>query len=170
MKQRDVGLLRYWKFSNLPLFVLAAPMLVLLIGSGRWSMGLVPRETTSPTYKVDHYKTTDQEAAIAARTIRLLQSLAYPQLVLAGLAITNYHVQIITRMSSGYPIWYIWLAYSLLGWSKSTPPKKNEKRKHETKKSSMWRWQYSWESVAVKYMVVYGLVQGGLFASFLPPA
>lgn len=170
MMPRDVGFLRYWQRSHIPLFILAAPMLVLLMTSGRWPMGLVPRETTSPTYKVDHYKTTDQETAIAARTIRLLRSLAYPQLVLAGLAITNYHVQIITRMASGYPILYIWLAFNLLGWSKSSPPKKNEKLKKGSEKSSIWRWRGPWEDVVVTYMVMYGLIQGVLFASFLPPA
>lgn len=37
---------------------------------------------------------------------RLLRSLAAPQLILAALTFSKHHVQIITRMSSGYPVWY----------------------------------------------------------------
>lgn len=77
----------------------------------------------------------------------LLWVLAIPQLVLALLALTSYHVQIITRISSGYPLWYIWLAAricsnSSLGTSKA-----------------IFRW-----------MVLYATIQAGLYASFLPPA
>ncbi|KAL7788186.1 hypothetical protein V8C37DRAFT_411754 [Trichoderma ceciliae] len=63
------GFLRYWSLNQLPLFLLASPMLALLIKSG-----------------LD---------------------------VSFNLAITNFHVQIITRMSSGYPIWHWWVANSL---------------------------------------------------------
>ncbi|KFY05552.1 hypothetical protein V492_08455, partial [Pseudogymnoascus sp. VKM F-4246] len=110
----DVGFLRYWKVSNIPLFLLAAPALVILISSGLRTADLTSRETTRPSHNVDHYKVTPAERALSQRTIRLLRSLSYPQLVLAVLAITNYHVQIITRLASASPVWYLWLAYSLL--------------------------------------------------------
>jgi GPI mannosyltransferase 2 len=79
------------------------------------------------------------------RQPRIVIALALPQLVLAILALTSYHVQIITRLASGYPIWYIWLAKLL-----QTDPK-----------NTTW---------IVRWMILYGLVQAGLYASFLPPA
>ena len=100
----------------MPLFLLAAPMLWLLIRSSftGLSAGGLPLR------------------------------LALPQLVLAILAITNYHVQIITRLSSGYPWVYIWLAGKICSSAGG-----------------------AWE---IKFFVLYGLIQAGLFASFLPPA
>lgn len=72
-------------------------------------------------------------------------SLALPQLALAVLGLTSYHVQIITRLSSGYPLWYIWLAVKI-----------QEEPRHI--------------SVIVRWMGIYALIQAGLYASFLPPA
>ena len=79
--------------------------------------------------------------------------LAAPQGLLAVLALTSYHVQIITRLSSGYVLWYIWLARRILAGSK------------ENEKQDIWT-----NKIIVRWMVIYGLVQAGLFASFLPPA
>lgn len=155
---RDVGFLRYWKVSNIPLFLLAAPALVILLSSGLRTVDLTSRETTRPSHKVDHYKVTPTERALSQRTIRLLRSLAYPQLVLAVLAITNYHVQIITRLASASPVWYLWLAYSLLDAGQT-----DGKAKARGIGSG-------WEGGVVMYMVMYGLIQAVLFASFLPPA
>ncbi|KFX87178.1 hypothetical protein V490_08472 [Pseudogymnoascus sp. VKM F-3557] len=154
----DVGFLRYWKVSNIPLFLLATPALVILLSSGLRTVDLTSRETTRPSHKVDHYKVTPAERALSQRTIRLLRSLAYPQIVLAVLAITNYHVQIITRLASASPVWYLWLAYSFLN-----------ARQADGKAKARGRWN-GWEENVVMYMVMYGLIQGVLFASFLPPA
>ncbi|KFY88662.1 hypothetical protein V500_06203 [Pseudogymnoascus sp. VKM F-4518 (FW-2643)] len=154
----DVGFLRYWKVSNIPLFLLAAPALVILLSSGLRTVDLTSRETTRPSHKVDHYKVTPAERALSQRTIRLLRSLAYPQLVLAVLAITNYHVQIITRLASASPVWYLWLAYSLLDAGQADG------------KSKARGISSGWEGGVVMYMVMYGLIQAVLFASFLPPA
>jgi len=75
------------------------------------------------------------------------RTLAASQVILAVLAITNYHVQIITRISSGSPVWYWWVAGCLAD-------KKRQGR-----------------GVAIViFMVMYSGIQGGLFASFLPPA
>lgn len=155
---RDVGFLRYWKVSNIPLFLLAAPALVILLCSGLRTVDLISRETTRPSHKVDHYKVTPAERALSQRTIRILRSLAYPQLVLAVLAITNYHVQIITRLASASPVWYLWLAHSLVDAGQS-----------DGKAKARGRWS-GWEKGVVMYMVMYGLIQAVLFASFLPPA
>jgi GPI mannosyltransferase 2 len=73
--------------------------------------------------------------------------MAFAQVILASLAITNYHIQIITRLSSGYPLWYWWLA-DMLSHSKTARFGKN----------------------AIIFMVMYATIQGVLFASFLPPA
>jgi phosphatidylinositol glycan class V len=94
-------------------------------------------------------------ASIAAANIQkkgqadVLFRLAVPQLLLAISAFTTYHVQIISRLASAYPVWYMWIAALLIERQKVTP------------------------GVAkgmVRFMVIYGLVQGGLFASFMPPA
>jgi Gpi18-like mannosyltransferase len=137
-------------------------MLVLLISSSVWTFGLRSREYTRPSYKVNHFKTTDSEVAVAQRSIRLLKSLAVPQLLLALLAITNYHVQIINRIASGYPVWYLWIASALVEETRSQAV--------SSKTTVNILSQLSKPIVIVQAMVIYGLIQGGLFASFLPPA
>jgi phosphatidylinositol glycan class V len=75
----------------------------------------------------------------------LLRRLALPQLAVAALAITSFHVQIVNRISSGYPLWYMHLARGVVADGKGARR-------------------------GVRAMVVYALVQGALFAAFLPPA
>src|SRR5277367_2741001 len=92
---------------------------------------------------------------------QLLRSLASPQLVLTILALTSYHVQIITRISSGYCVWYFWLAHAVIVSTDESPTPKVDK-------SSSWKLGGS--NGMVIYIVVYAAVQAGLFSSFLPPA
>lgn len=80
---------------------------------------------------------------------KCLTRIAIPQVVLVALALTNFHIQIITRLASGYPLWYLAVAMWLSNPVKQ-PPVKPE--------------------IAVRFMVIYAMVQGSLFASFLPPA
>lgn len=127
---RNVGFLRYWTISNIPLFALATPALYVLLKSGQW--GLRAESTGSSD-------------------ILLLQKLALPQIALAVMAITSYHVQIITRLSSGCVVWYWYVACGALG---------SKEAHNGTHKSH----------VVVRWMVMYALIQGVLFASFLPPA
>lgn len=134
---RNTGFLRYWTFSNIPLFALAAPMLFVLIKSGIYVM-------RTPSLAVS---STSSTVASQGSSWRLLQHMALAQIVLAVLVATSYHVQIITRLSSGYPVWYWWLARSLLGG-----PQKVLGRR------------------VLVFMVIYSLVQAALFGSFLPPA
>ena len=85
----------------------------------------------------------------------ILRRLAIPQLILAVLALTSYHVQIITRISSGYVIWYWCIAAAICemdGGKDTRTQGRNVSR------------------MIVRYMVIYAILQGGLFASFLPPA
>jgi GPI mannosyltransferase 2 len=79
------------------------------------------------------------------RIATLVRSAAAAQLLLAVMAVTNYHVQIITRISSSYPLWYWWVAGKLV---RGKP----------------------WGSRIVIFMVMYASIQGALFTSFLPPA
>ncbi|TDZ15376.1 GPI mannosyltransferase 2 [Colletotrichum orbiculare MAFF 240422] len=135
-----VGFLRYWTPGNIPLFVLATPVLGLLLVSG---MEVFQRPSVlerSPTAeKGGKSRMTSREVAV--------RSMALSQVLLAGLAITTYHVQIITRIASGYAVWYWWVAGCLL----------DEQRK-------------GLGSKVLTFSIMYALIQGALFASFLPPA
>ncbi|KAK6071996.1 mannosyltransferase [Seiridium cupressi] len=133
----NVGFLRYWTPGNIPLFLLAAPMIYLLMKSG-WEM------LTGAVASVQKQKDLSDPPLDASL---LIGAIALSQLLLAGAAVTTYHIQVITRLSSGLPLWYFWLAQKLVdsGTSKSA-------------------------GGVVIYMVMYATIQGALFASFLPPA
>ncbi|CAJ2505678.1 Uu.00g130720.m01.CDS01 [Anthostomella pinea] len=133
---RNVGFLRYWTPPNIPLFILAAPMLYLLGKSGLDILS-----------KPDRLSTAVTNPRVLSNTIALLRSMASAQLILTVLAITTYHIQIITRISSGYPILYWWIANCLTD-------------------SKIARFGGN----VVVFMVMYAGIQGALFASFLPPA
>lgn len=104
-----------------------------------------------------------------------MRALAAPQLVLAILALTNFHVQIINRLCSGYPIWYIVLAIFLT--SKSSQGKDSRSLKSQRPlpdSSSGYLVSYLRKREGQQWifssMVIYAIVQGGLYASFMPPA
>lgn len=152
MSSRNVGFFRYWTFSNLPLFLLAIPMLWLLVVS-------------SVTVLRDHFQQLLHKRPVpqidvtcgfsgASAVTYNLPELAIPQLLLAIAAATSFHVQIINRVASGYPLWYITIATWLL----------DEQAARD--KKSVGR-QGQW---AVRGMVMYAMIQGMLFANFLPPA
>lgn len=84
----------------------------------------------------------------------MLFRLAVPQGLLAIMALTSYHVQIINRISSGYPLWY-WYLVSMAMHSVQDPRKQHHSRIL---------------TVAAQAMAAYALIQGVLFGSFLPPA
>ncbi|GIK04689.1 ER membrane glycoprotein subunit of the GPI transamidase complex-like protein [Aspergillus viridinutans] len=135
------GFLRYWTVSNIPLFALASPMLAIMTYSALWTL--------------------DVESGRLTGTSRVLRSLAAPQLILAILTFAKHHVQIITRMASGYPVWYFWIADLLMKEYSSVRLDKKEVGSQK---------QRSYANLAVTYMISYAAVQGVLFASFLPPA
>ena len=152
LPNRNTGFLRYWTVSNLPLFALAAPMLFVLVRSGidvlrapSWIVGGQEQQHTIATS--DSKKQREETAESENLVSRMAQRMALVQVVLALLAATSYHVQIITRLSSGYPVWYWWLAREL---SKGLEGKLGRR--------------------VLMFMVTYALIQGALFASFLPPA
>ncbi len=151
MISRGSGFLTYWTMSNLPLFILATPMLFILLRSGTWAL----QGCSSTVSNADKGK---QDNIEVSPPLRINQAIAHrfalPQIFLAALALTSYHVQIITRLSSGYPLWYWWLASLIL----------------EDRKTSFMGRKWSAAFVISRWMVIYAIVQGGLFASFLPPA
>ena len=143
--------------SNIPLFLLAAPMLYILTQSAVWGCGWRKSPDDAPTRptKSSAPEETSRESKLTSITNRILiRQITMPQAVLAILAMTNFHVQIITRLSSGYPAWYWWLASIMVDDNDSQP----SGRKWKPAKAS------------VRWMIIYAVVQGGLFASFLPPA
>ncbi|KAL9106527.1 MAG: hypothetical protein Q9227_008442 [Pyrenula ochraceoflavens] len=101
------GFFRYWTMSNVPLFVLAAPMLSILTVSTLWAFNpkWLPNALSRrmPQPQVDWHAST-------------LQRLALPQTAITILMVTYSHVQIVTRIASGYPLLYYWLA-SLLTYN-----------------------------------------------------
>ncbi|KAA8910240.1 GPI mannosyltransferase 2 [Sphaerosporella brunnea] len=134
----NVGLFRYWTLSNLPLFLLAAPTIFVLLESGVW--GIQQRELI-----------TDVNTEMVSR-------LAIAQLLLTGMALVGYHVQIITRMSSGCAVWYWWVAAITMDEAVS---KYGASSRSGGMPGSAW---------VLRWMVMYGLIQGVLYAGFLPPA
>jgi phosphatidylinositol glycan class V len=150
---RNLGFLRYWTISNMPLFLLAAPMLFILIQSAVWTWRspLATIDATDPSKAHPDIRKLQRDAVDRYSAMRRI---ALPQLLLAILALTNYHVQIITRLSSAYPVWYWWLACSMIS--------SGSQEQRSGKCTKPW--------LVSRWMVMYALVQGGLFASFLPPA
>ncbi len=147
-----MGLFRYWTVSNLPLFALALPMLALMIASAFYIL--------SSGWDFSHRKILVggpvEALELTPNPIAqyCLTRFALSQLLVAVLAFTNFHVQIITRISSGYPALYLWAGamlasehrFRILGGT-----------------FNISRWIIRWS-------IMYAIVQGGLFASFLPPA
>lgn len=150
-----VGFMKYWTLNNLPLFLLAAPMLAMLLWAGYLGFlradHLAVLAISGEGKKHDDFDDTKIFTSVLAR-------LAVPQLVLAVLAATSFHVQIINRISSGYAVWYIVLAIAIQADSEERTRLLGRHLEDGTLK---W---------LVRAMVMYAMVQGGLFACFLPPA
>ncbi|KAF1809689.1 hypothetical protein P152DRAFT_422598 [Eremomyces bilateralis CBS 781.70] len=168
----DVGFLHYWTVPNLPLFVMVAPALCLLIQS---SMAAIRGELVFERSPISREKIGKESrsggASDGVKKARkdddegqeiqkmVLARLAIPQLLLAVTAIMSYHVQIVLRLCSGYPLWYMAVALAVQGrwqltlmvpfttWRMVVPPK-----------------------AIVMWMIIYAGVQAGLYGAFLPPA
>ncbi|KAG9696822.1 DUF409 domain protein, partial [Aureobasidium melanogenum] len=138
----NVGFLRYWTVSNIPLFLLALPMLCVLVGTG----------IVAPTLKMGPPRSPKPENS-RHKSVYIL-CLALPQILLAFLAFTTFHVQIVNRIATGYPIWYIVLAAAFV-----SPDMFGKVTKTQ-----------STQQLVVRGMLMYSIIQGGLYASFMPPA
>lgn len=86
--------------------------------------------------------------------------LAVPQILLALMATTSFHVQIINRISSGCALWYIVLAVLVADCDDSRGPQRQ----------GLLRLLRGRKEVLVRVIIGYAVVQGGLYATFLPPA
>ncbi|KAK5653361.1 hypothetical protein OQA88_9053 [Cercophora sp. LCS_1] len=140
----DNGFLRYWTLSNVPLFLLAAPMLAVMAKSGVHYLVSARTETAPRRLKETDGKPPNGGPE-PGRLVELVRGAAAAQFLLAVMVLANSHVQIITRISSGYPLWHFWLADKFV----SGDP---------------------WGKRAVMFMIMYASIQGVLFTSFLPPA
>jgi phosphatidylinositol glycan class V len=145
---RNVGLFRYWTLSNLPLFMLAFPMLGMLLGSSGTTLHNAYRQSLHGR-SVPHTSESNGSNDVPAAACDLPE-LALPQLVLAIAAAGSFHVQIINRIASGYPMWYMTIATWLMD-------------QRTARDWNLGQW-------AVRGMIMYSLIQGTLFANFLPPA
>lgn len=150
-----VGFLKYWTLNNLPLFLLAIPMLAILLRTGYIALcraeELAALTISGETKKHDDFDDT-------AMFTTVLQRLALPQLVLTVLAATSFHVQIINRISSGYAVWHIILAILM----HARPEKQARLLGVNASRRGI--------QGVIRAMVMYAIIQGGLYASFLPPA
>lgn len=149
---RNVGLFRYWTLLNLPLFLMAAPILWLMLES---SVTVLRSYNNGPS----HGSHVPQSGGTISpgqpiTWIHRLPELALPQLVLAIAAFASFHVQIINRIASAYPIWYVMIA----GWLVN-----NQTDSFTTKSKRREQW-------IVRGLIIYALVQGMLYSNFLPPA
>ena len=186
---RNIGFLHYWSLGNIPLFLLATPVLTLLFTSAFWACGwystpaFSPRDnrrTSIQTNKVpqslaktvnpnvtefheppDAVKESVWWSPFATsdgpRTGKLLRQFAGPQLILAILDLTTSHVQIVSRISSGYAVWYWWMA-AMIFWDSPL-----------TRKTGVWSTAIAPRTL-ITFSIMYAIIQGGLYASFLPPA
>ncbi|KJX99364.1 gpi mannosyltransferase 2 like protein [Zymoseptoria brevis] len=155
----NVGLFRYWTLSNLPLFLLATPMLLLLTATA-----LTCCEDPYPApLTTEARNQPDPSRSPNAEDSRdcyksLMRRFAAPQLFLVVLAITTFHVQIVNRIASGYPVVYLMVAIAMEGGGGQ-----GEERMGWLGRERVVEW-------VVRAGVVYAVVQGGLYASFMPPA
>lgn len=149
---RNVGFLRYWTLSNMPLFFLAAPMLLIMAYSSIWGWTVLMQPAQSSIDRKTGVASKDEILRVKMHNV--LQILCVIQMMLAVLSLSSYHVQIITRLSSGYPVWYWWLSSAIINNGQVERP----------------RARWSNPILVVRWMVMYTLIQGGLFSGFLPPA
>ncbi|PVI04131.1 glycosyltransferase family 76 protein [Periconia macrospinosa] len=151
-KYWNVGFLRYWTIPNLPLFLLAAPVLWLLLQSSATYLRNSKNELLGFAH-ISHGNSLTKPTG-TKRVSNNFPQLVLPQLALALAAATSFHVQIINRISSGYPLWYLSVAKSATASESS-----NQRSKVG----------FSFQ-IVVRGMIMYVIIQAALYASFLPPA
>lgn len=136
-------------------------MLCLLIGTGIAAPTLEIESPRQPTDGHSKHKSA------------YILCLALPQILLALLALTTFHVQIVNRIATGYPIWYIVVAAAfvlpnLRGKIEKTTRQDNTSTLVTTLNQRLSK--RSTQQLVVRGMLMYSIIQGGLYASFMPPA
>lgn len=101
-------------------------------------------------------------------TMVYISCLALPQILLALLALTTFHVQIVNRIATGYPIWYIVLAAVMVSPSRAFEDGKVGRSQLERITNSFSK--PATQELIFRGMIMYSIIQGGLYASFMPPA
>lgn len=149
----NVGFLAYWTPNNIPLFLLAAPMLAVLLITAV----AVLLEPQALLARIGGPADSSEEGQRKLFT-HVMRQLAVPQIILALMAVTSFHVQIINRISSGCVLWYVVLAILMDGQSGTS------------RSGLLGVLEGKRTELAVKAMAAYAIVQGGLYAAFLPPA
>jgi phosphatidylinositol glycan class V len=150
----NVGFLSYWTPGNIPLFLLAAPMLAVLTATAL-AVCLAPDNILA---RINTTASQPAAASDAALFTHVAVQLAVPQLVLAIMALTSFHVQIINRISSGCALWYLVLAIAV------------DDQSVGGFEGALGLLRGSRAELVVRLMTGYAIVQGGLYAAFLPPA
>jgi GPI mannosyltransferase 2 len=103
-------------------------------------------------------------------TTKILFRLMLPQAFLAVLAITNYHVQIISRLSSGLPVWYIIMASALLRQKGRLDITGKHVPKKVPKEYQRGQSKSHWSRPMLRWIIGYQIIQAILYGGFLPPA
>ena len=137
---RNCGTLRYWTLSNLPLFLLATPVISVMVASGIWGL----QHQRVETHNLSKGNTGEKHSIQNEADFPILRNLAVSQLLLTLPTFTTTHLQIISRLSSAYPVWMWFVSQSLVG-GKSLSGKST-----------------------IRISIMYSLMQGRAFASFLP--
>jgi phosphatidylinositol glycan class V len=125
-------------------------MIALMLASGFWAL----RANT-----LDNGSKQSVKDPARLQNPQVLRILAISQLLLTILTVTSAHVQIITRISSSYPVWIWYLAASVAGADGLALPNVGDIIPKGLTLATVGR-----------FMVMYAVIQGGLFSSFLPPA
>lgn len=120
-------------------------MLAILGISGVGYLFPAAQRTARDRHQPTGEKLSTEDAQDPDRLQELVRTAAAAQVLLVVLGTLNFHVQIISRISSGLPLWYFWLAGKLLHGE-------------------------VWGKRIVVFTIMYASIQGALFASFLPPA
>ncbi|KAG8790825.1 ER membrane glycoprotein subunit of the GPI transamidase complex-like protein [Ceratobasidium sp. 428] len=190
----DVGLWRYWTPSQIPNFLLAAPMLLLVGGASILFLATVYRASTAEA----KFKGSDRVQSIAPldglslapqMTLTLLPY-ALHALVLSLLLFTTAHVQIALRVLPAATPWASWAGAALVmkgvqdredgSWGENTSGAQARHSNQEvsvrkvkipsarTKKPGSW-----WTLVShiwIGWSIVWLFVSSVLWLAFLPPA
>lgn len=167
---RDVGFLRYWQPQHIPLFIIAIPLLFAMFWSTYWVYTLYQNPPTTVIQSEDTVPLVQTPATlertsgdmakafpVPAIDMRLLVRFTVPQTLIALTCLFMVHVQIITRLSSSYPLWYWWMAVQIIEYSNGDGPA-----------AFGWRRWMPW--FMTRWIILYGVIQAGLYALMLPPA
>lgn len=149
----NVGFLSYWTPNNIPLFLLAAPVLAVL--SITALAVLFEPQNLLAAVNGTSKPVSEREGKLFTH---VASQLAVPQIILAAMATTSFHVQIINRISSGCALWYVIMAVLVAD--------------HHSRglQQGLLGLLGGRKEMLVRAMAGYAIVQGGLYAAFLPPA